>query len=174
MGTRAAIAYPKGDDWVGIYHHGDGYPEGLGKDLWDMAHTDRFSAISDLTEYAVKQHPGGWNSIIGEDCYCHEEGRELLPMPLKGDLCGQDCEAGSCDPFFIEWVYILYEHQMTILYSQSTNAPFTSFGLRHDGSEWSMDRHRYTHKFLTTVDLTGLEPNWADIEAMAERVEQHA
>ena len=34
MGTRACVAVGNLEKWVGLYSHWDGYPSGLGQDVW--------------------------------------------------------------------------------------------------------------------------------------------
>ena len=38
MSTRSCIARIKGDGFAGVYHHWDGYPAGLGAELYQLAH----------------------------------------------------------------------------------------------------------------------------------------
>lgn len=74
MSTRAVIARADGDTWAGRYQHSDGYPTGLGRDLWRVWHeyrnTDRM--LHDI----IDEHPTGWSHYNGPNdqrCYCHPE-----------------------------------------------------------------------------------------------------
>jgi len=48
MATRACVAIKKGRSWKGVYNHWDGYPSGLGKDVWDYLHPLKIFSISEL------------------------------------------------------------------------------------------------------------------------------
>ena len=45
MSTQAAIARRHGDGFLGVYHHWDGYPNALGKTLWDGFISARKAAV---------------------------------------------------------------------------------------------------------------------------------
>jgi hypothetical protein len=60
MSTRAVIARQTRDGWEGVYQHSDGYPTGLGRELWRAVHDDSDSLESFLAD-AIDAHPGGWS-----------------------------------------------------------------------------------------------------------------
>lgn len=67
MSTRAIIAKPEGDGWVGTYHHYDGYPTGLGTTLLE-AHAGYFAGDVDaMTRYLIDDELVGWSDINGAD-----------------------------------------------------------------------------------------------------------
>jgi hypothetical protein len=100
MSTRAAIAVGTPEKWEGIYQHWDGYPAGLGKALWDMAHKKGVAKIrSDIFN-----HPGGFSSYPDE-CYCHTRKETLADGRLSSE---------NDDPLFIEYVYVISEDNKTM------------------------------------------------------------
>lgn len=119
MSTRSAIARVNGDGFVGVYHHWDGNPTGLGKTLWDLALENDLAV---LLETLIDLHPAGWSTINGADwskepgfieaasvqgvkppqCYCHgDRSDEANPVT-------QDYDMG------MEWAYVFDEDAATM------------------------------------------------------------
>ncbi len=163
MSIRGVIARPIEGGWEGRYHHFDSYPTGLGKALFDAYHATFEPDVAFMQKVLIDEHPAGWSNIIGADwsldpgyvnyggrsaddahrpqCYCHGD-RSEPEMKLHREIdgvCGPDC-----DPMFTEWVYVLRDYGMTVLYSTS------------EGGE-------YHHAFAAEVDWND-EPIWARIE----------
>jgi len=67
MSTRAVIAEPAGDGFRGRYHHFDGYPSGLGAELWWLQHARYQGDTQAMRAELIGAHPGGWSTIIGAD-----------------------------------------------------------------------------------------------------------
>lgn len=67
MGTRSVIAEPFGDGFRGRYHHWDGYPSGLGHQLWDLYHGHFAGDVEAMTTYLITDEPVGWSTINGAD-----------------------------------------------------------------------------------------------------------
>ena len=133
MSTRSCIAERKGDHWEGVYHHSDGYPSGLGCYLFRLIRYQYNGDVGRFLDGALK-HDGGWSHIFpseyggdlkksGEpkpECYCHgylakRDGTK--PGQRRGVIRGCECnekpydprkrgKGPSCDPLFIEWVYV--------------------------------------------------------------------
>ncbi|KKS89313.1 MAG: hypothetical protein UV64_C0007G0016 [Parcubacteria group bacterium GW2011_GWC1_43_11b] len=155
MSTRAAIARIDGDGWKGIFHHWDGYPSGLGKDIWNLVRGKFQGDIEAFLHYAIEEHPGGWEVIsegsfndpeeFGEaflhGCECHQK-----PYVPSRDVRKPLEEGASCDPLFLEWIYILdpKSRSMTILSHQN----------RGQG---------YMHFIVDIVSFDEPEPDWEEI-----------
>lgn len=67
MSTRSVIAEPYGDGFRGRYHHFDGYPSGVGHELWDLYHGHFAGDVDEMVCYLVTDEPQGWSNIIGAD-----------------------------------------------------------------------------------------------------------
>lgn len=67
MSTRSAIARPAGDGWEGRYHHWDGYPTGLGSELWSLFHGRFEGDVEAMRRVLIDEHPAGWSTIVGAD-----------------------------------------------------------------------------------------------------------
>lgn len=59
MSTRAVIARQTKDGWEGVYQHSDGYPTGLGKELWRAVH--EHDSLETFLGDVIDAHPGGWS-----------------------------------------------------------------------------------------------------------------
>jgi hypothetical protein len=62
MSTRAVIAKQTPYGWEGIYNHSDGYPTGLGRELWRTVRT--VDSLERFLEDVIDAHPGGWSHFI--------------------------------------------------------------------------------------------------------------
>ena len=140
MSTRACIARmdPTGA-WAGRYHHTDGYPSGLGRQLWRLLR-DIFDGNTDrMLRALIDDHPAGWSSLFDRQarCYCHGDRHE----PAQ--------EIKSADPVgaFIEWVYAIRPATAT------GPATMTVFALK-GGQTWTL-------RPVAVYDLSGPEPGWA-------------
>lgn len=61
MSTRAFIGFPAEDTITGVYHHSDGYPEGLGRVLFHLAQVyDDLGILRDV----LCSHPSGYSSLM--------------------------------------------------------------------------------------------------------------
>lgn len=68
MSTTAYIGRPHGEDWIAVYHHFDGYPEGLGLTLVGLLDALPFSGdYSALVRRLIDEEPVGWSTIVGAD-----------------------------------------------------------------------------------------------------------
>lgn len=122
MATRSMIARPEGDGWRGRYVHFDGYPEGVGRELWAIAHGQFKGREAELVTLLLDAHPAGWSSIssdydwslapgfrIGGDstggapvCYCHGERAEGALEVGFGLFADRFGERAGC-----QWAYIV-------------------------------------------------------------------
>lgn len=67
MATRSIIAKPEGDGWVGVYHHWDGYPTGLGLALLEAQALHFGGDTAAMIRYLIDDEPVGWSTIVGAD-----------------------------------------------------------------------------------------------------------
>lgn len=145
--------------WRGTYHHWDGYPSGLGKELWSIYHRYYEGILSALVEYLIDANPHGWSSIVrcdftqrpswlnwSEKQAYYDENRPIPPQSYKArgeepDPLDETSDRGH------EWAYVfdLRAETMTIL--------------KREGYEPMY----YIHK--ATIPLEGIEPDWTAFEA---------
>lgn len=158
MSTRAVIARAVGEnDWQGVYHHWDGYPQALGAALWAL-HRGHFAGdLAAMLETLIDQHPGGWSDLTDADfslpagwvdspvparhgplCYCHG-GRQRRDVPWTRERV-----MGS----WIEWAYVFHLPSRTMTVWRPVMG---SAGVR----AWAA---------IARLDLTGPEPAWAVLE----------
>jgi len=162
MSTRAIIARPRGDGFVGRYHHWDGYPTGLGAALWELANTQFKGNLSGMLEVLLDKHKAGWSTIMGQrgaadfsepigwsethdtnqpQCYCHggrHEKAQVFDSTQKETWC--------------EWAYVI---------TQTTE---TMAVLVRAGGEWRL------------VDVVKLiqKPDWKAIELRGGAIREEA
>lgn len=67
MSTRSVIARPWGDGFEGRYHHYDGYPSGVGAQLWELYHGRYAGDVGAMVAELIEAHPAGWSTINGAD-----------------------------------------------------------------------------------------------------------
>jgi hypothetical protein len=61
MSTRSVIAIPEGDSWKGRYHHSDGYPSGVGRELFKLVNERGLK----WTRKTLMAHM--WSTILSAD-----------------------------------------------------------------------------------------------------------
>lgn len=143
MGTRSVIARGTAlDNWQGRYCHWDGYPSGVGRDLFQLyqGHFQRDAAAmlkALLDDHRGWSHVSGdWNlepgfgSKNGPECYCHGERSEKFRWYYSSD--GRE----------EEYTYIINPETHTMLMR--------------------------LHNGVVEVDLDGPEPDWKKIEEVDE------
>jgi hypothetical protein len=157
MATRGAIVRINEDmSFKGVYHHWDGYPDGLGQTLLDLFNSYFDRNLEFMLKTLIDDHPAGWSTINGKNfmeppgfnewtpqqrsekylelnnpqCYCHgdrsEEGWEVT----------QDNASGSG----VEYVYAFDEKNghMYILssYLESGDKMVGFFGMGDPNATW--------------------------------------
>lgn len=172
MGTRAVIARRTGKDtFAGRYHHWDGYPSGLGAQLFEVCREHFNGDLKAMMAYLIDDHPAGWSTINDRDftqppgfaengfksggpaCYCHggrSEGENLIT-----ELNASDC---GC-----EWAYVFdtKTKKMLVLASvwKKGGKKMIGFGCGGKASD-------VVWKKVATVDLTISEqPDWEHMNA---------
>jgi hypothetical protein len=156
MSTRAVIAHATGpDSFVGVYHHWDGYPSGLGKTLWDLYHGHFKRDLNAMLDILTKQHTAwstinvdNWDAPIGYGgngpaCYCHGERSEHTTPLTQHDAQDSGCE----------YAYVFTETGFHILssYTPDGDKMIGAFGSGHPDATW--------HD-IAFVDFAEPEPAW--------------
>lgn len=162
MSTRSCIARPIGDEWEGRYHHSDGYPTGLGADLWQLVQRN---GVEWARRVLIDEH-AGWSCILGADwskapgfdgegphCYCHgsrsEEGWWIRSRDQKHN-----------EALHIEWVYVL--GNMGLAVYASVRVPGKT--RRETVNGRILTSPRYDWQYIETFAWNGDEPDWYVIE----------
>ena len=156
MSTQAMIGRFVDSKIEGRYHHFDGYPTGLGKELFKLA---KEWGKERLMKVLIDDHPAGWSSILEadwnlpprhqKDLKCANCGRpryaHMGALRSEGSFppecyCHGDSQEDPSlltDPSQMEWAYIFMGHMMYV---------------RRHGN------------LVEAVDLEGPEPNWQEIQ----------
>ena len=165
MSTRSAIAYTYGDGWRGRYVHSDGYPTERGHDVWNYLQ-DGFQRYRDL----IDAHPAGFSWMPGpsEDphgkvnglghgaCYASWGRPGETDDPSQDYISEQGQCSDSCDPLFIEWVYVADPSgALTVLAHEETS--------EGQGHTYDAD-YTYRHRVVWTGRWDGAEPDWESIQ----------
>ena len=90
MSTRSCIARGTVDSFTGVYHHWDGYPSGLGAEIWKLFHKKYKGNEAKMLKALIDDHPAGWSSLFKGACFCHGECNEG-PNPItekNASACG--------------------------------------------------------------------------------------
>lgn len=160
MSTRSAIArcnktFATTGGFKGVYHHWDGYPDGLGQTLFlaykgetGTPDLDQFKGdLEGLLKYLIDEHPAGWSSIQANPCQAYPAEHRDVKITQK-NASGSGCE----------WVYAfdVKKKQMYVLSSVNEDGSkmIGMFGFGNEDAEW---------KPVGCVDLEGDEPDWDEI-----------
>lgn len=189
MSTRGVIARKTAKGWIGVYHHFDSYPAGLGAEMWKLIHKEFKNDISTFLKFAIDEHPGGWsnitatvileeNALIVTDkgyCYCHgpnakhhDSASSLIVYPE----CVKDPQEKYFKCLFLEWVYIIDPKtlKMEIWNHYDTGEPILIRGTNEQNQKFEYESTQYDWLPIAIVDLNGAEPNWSKIEQIADTI----
>ena len=146
--------------FVGVYHHWDSYPKGLGKTLFNLNKGFFKGNTEAMLKLLIDEHPAGWSTINDKDfslkaayneevdskqptCFCHgerkEDGHELTEKNASGCGC--------------EYVYAFTGNKMVVLssYRENGHKMIGAFGMGDPNATW---------KVIGEVDLKGKAPRW--------------
>ena len=131
MGTRAVIARAILEDgqytgkFVGVYHHWDGYPTGLGLKLIELLNGKFKGNLEKMLTWVIDTHSAGWSTLHGTSdsnykpvCYCHPK-KGTRSAEKKGQYMTQADDCGA------EWNYV-FDTQNGILYVVDVYAKITT------------------------------------------------
>lgn len=161
MGTRSCIGYKTPKGWRGIYVHFDGYPTGVGKEVWDFL---KRNGVEGFIAF-LKSHQSGFSSFP-EKCYCHnyDNGGSNLKMVIS---------SRRPNPLFMEWLYIVdRETKELTVYTNVVVGVKGKVRLRErylkDGV-WDYGHCVAKHFKVVSLSLSSdEEPNWEEIERLGD------
>jgi len=181
MSERGAIARPTTEGgWWGRYHHHDTHPPRLGRALWWLYHHTFGQDHAEMARALIDEHPAGWSDLVqpapgpferaafdragyrspndpgwgqAPACYCHGDRSENEQMLM----CQCPVENAACDPWQIEWAYVLLTGGMFVLTSWHPER----------------DRHLSAHRAVALVQWHRPEPHWREIEDRGRRTDFH-
>ena len=122
MATRSCIVRTSdnGSTFKGVYHHWDGYPEGLGQTLLSLYVGHFRRDLSAMLRFLIDDHPAGWSTINGGDfnvepgfdgdgpqCYCHGVRSEEAWEVTEENASGSGCEYAYAFDEENETLYVL-------------------------------------------------------------------
>jgi hypothetical protein len=148
------VARVKGDGFEGRYVHFDGYPAGVGAELWRLLHGPRFhDDVAALTAYLIDEHQSGWSSV-GEECYCHGRGSQKGARGHEWLVTSQNASGSGC-----EYAYAFNEQTRMLFvlssYCRDGSKMIGMFGMGDEDAVW---------RVLASVDLDGPEPDWGAMD----------
>lgn len=136
MATRSVVAIPAGDGWIGRYVHWDGSPGSRVPLLLELVARD---GIDKVRQTIVSDHYG-WSHLhpeqgpeIAESWY--QDGR-FIAVPGYGLAYTREQAGGdemmtdtTSDPVWIEYVYVLGPHSITVLHGSGDKPGTGAFTL---------------------------------------------
>jgi len=178
MSTRAAIGRTHGDGFLGVYHHWDGYPTGLGAALWELQRSQFGGDLAQMLRVLIDEHPAGWSTINGADfslqpgfaegpvddrrpqCYCHGH-RHEEPQPVTEQ-----------DDLGMEWAYVFDAPANTMAMLERVRPTgghaVGMFGTLGVGRDTGEREDRWALRWAGRLD--GEEPDWGFLERRHEAV----
>ena len=158
MSTRSCIARKTGvDGFSGVYHHWDGYPEGLGATLFKLYRGHFARDLPAMLTYLIDDHPAGWSTINGRNftpsvdsagqyCYCHGARSEAAQQITNENASDYGCE----------FAYVFDQSTMFVLASMDIDGNSKMVGMFGIGTP----SNSVYWKTIGIVDLDGAEPDW--------------
>jgi hypothetical protein len=124
MSTRSVIAVATPTGWEGCYVHWDGYPTARGPLIADYLAEYGYAGYLEL----ISSSPKGMSSFpdreTGFVVERYEDGS-------GGVITGCDATCASCDPLFIEWVYIVRPNGTVNVLSSKRSGQVGDGSFRH-------------------------------------------
>lgn len=187
MSTRAVIARQTSDGWEGVYHHFDGYPTALGRELFDAFHSEYGGDIERFLSEVIEAHPGGWSHFIPaipadlwdayreasdpeaffkkhaiRECYCHSPrlaSRDGSYTP-DGRITYDPSADGAGD---LEWAYCFNFGSMTVFQALPSDVRRLGDSSQvASGDIYQLRPHAW--QVIAIVSLRGPEPDWSVLE----------
>lgn len=163
MSTRSVIAVSNvtGTDFIGVFHHWDGYPSGVGKALYTL-YRERFGRdLEAMTQTLIYDRPSGWDSIVANWTNSpeplklfNEDQLQRNPPTFNTDdsmiFMNKDSVFSTC-----RWVYVLSADDRTLRIYRANTV-----------TQWYGESQALS--LVQTVILDALPPDWAVIDDMTE------
>lgn len=194
MATRGAISRLTNVlplQWKGRYHHWDSYPDGLGRELWQLyqGHFDR--DLDRMLRELLDEHPAGWSNLSsfgaslnlerglcnalttgdpldppgasGPNCYCHGDRNEEAWEVNEQNASGSG----------VEWAYVFTSSYAVEAANPARGATrqdamlvlssYTPSGRKAIGL-FGMGDPQAHWRLAAVVDLKAEEPDWNAIQ----------
>ena len=152
MSTRSVIARKTETGFSGVYHHWDGYPQGLGAFLFQYLGGKYKRQVEDALGRIIDKSPGGWSTLM-----------QLAPKAYSGKDAGSEpvTEKNASD-MGCEWAYVFPPEHTTMEIWSSFCGPGEHEGQKMVGMFGSGDPTA-SWKCIATIDLSKDAPNWEEI-----------
>jgi len=196
MSTRSVIARPTAAGFQGRYVHWDGYPSGVGRQIYGLFQGHFGKDFDRLQRVLLDEHPAGWSSLSGDwtkapgfaedprntdgpgkaddlshaedgpTCYCHGERQEQAYEVSQANAWGSGCE----------YVYVLHlsAEGQPLMTVYSAYEPFTECsvsgrkarGRRKMIGYFGMGNPDATWHVVAALDLNGAPPDWEHLDKL--------
>lgn len=173
MSTRSIIAVARGDGWEGVYCHMDGYPSGVGAQVWNGIEMLRLEyepgdLVKEFSWRYITQHAYTYgysqfnvNPFLCVRCeYEHGESASATRWASFN-------EHETNNALMIEWVYVISNTCLSIF----THAR-AEWNILHTNNGHTWEEPRYQWVLVTQCVYEHGEPDWEVIEAQGQRIHQ--
>lgn len=184
MSTRSVIAVPYGDSWRGRYHHSDGYPSGVGRELFKLVNEHGL----EWTRKTLTGHI--WSFILGADwtvppqwpltdpncgskgVLCRRCGKERYRYDGKGCQCPQGaltparcfCHGGRTEkPYWIKRGPVCRQGDLEWAYILGAQALVIE-----KPSKWNKNYDITGWTTVASIPWNSIEPDWKTVGQLAE------
>lgn len=106
MSTRATIKITEGSDTIWVYHHSDGYPDGIGSDLKKYIKNIKYWSCDEIATDLVKGKKCGKTHNIWADTYTvGDDGYEVTTGQHGDEEYGYhiDCDNKTLTCYRLGW-----------------------------------------------------------------------
>ena len=195
MSTRSVIARPTAAGFQGRYIHWDGYPSGVGQQIYDLFQGHFGKDFGRLQQVLLDEHPAGWSSLAGnwakapgfaenpssandpssaEDgpaCYCHGGRHEEAYEVTQANASGSGCEyayvlhAGA-EGQPLMTIYSSYCSSSYEFCSQTSPAGRKGRGRRKMIGCFGRGDADAAWQVVAIVDLCGVPPDWEQLDRL--------
>lgn len=154
MSTNSTIARPTPNGlWEGRSVHSDGYPTGVGFELFRSYHDEFMQDVEEMRTALIDDEPYGWSAICGfnlalpsqwtEGAYRIDPAVRRQMGPMGYSQRGGESREPLIHPSdrFGSWTYVLEDEGLRVIHVLSSNECFLSWdGVTVEAAEAELDR----------------------------------
>lgn len=118
--------------WHGVYVHFDGYPDGVGRGLWRLYHTDYAQNLDEMLTEIVENVPQGWSSMADMTRADIQAKKDAFIDDPTGRLTQDNASLG-------EWLYLFDREKKTLTVEDQYAETTVTLHLNTDTPAWYDD-----------------------------------